>query len=67
MVLLTEKAAIELTMNQEIIKEYTSSWNIINIKHQSYKDDDMYVFIKTDRKSVSKPKSIDSIIVENNI
>lgn len=66
MVLLTKEAAIKLTMDQEIIKEYTSSWNIISIEHQTFKDDDTYVSIKTDRKSVSKPKSTDSTIVENN-
>lgn len=66
MTLLTKEAAIELAMDQEIIKEYTSSWKIISIAHQTFKDDDTYVFIKTDRKSVSKPKSTNSTIIENN-
>lgn len=68
MALLTKETAIALTMNQNIIKEYTSSWNIINIEFQSYEDDDTYVFIKTDRTSVLKIKSTDSTtIAENNI
>lgn len=67
MALLTKEAAIKLTMNQDIIKEYTSSWNIINIGFQSYEDNDTYVFIKTDRKSVAKSKSASSKIVKNNI
>uniref|UniRef100_A0A2S2PG17 leucine--tRNA ligase n=1 Tax=Schizaphis graminum TaxID=13262 RepID=A0A2S2PG17_SCHGA len=56
MALLTKEAAIKLTMAQEIIKEYTSSWNIIDIGFQSYEDNDTYVFIKTDRKSAAKDK-----------
>lgn len=56
MALLTKEAAIKLTMTQDIIKEYTSSWNIIDIGFQSYEDNDTYVFIKTDRKSVAKTK-----------
>lgn len=56
MALLTKEAAINLTMTQDIIKEYTSSWNIIDIGFQSYEDNDTYVFIKTDRKSVAKTK-----------
>lgn len=68
MVLLTKETAIKLTMNQDIIKEYTSSWNIINIEFQSYEDDDAYIYIKTDRTSVLKIKSTDSTtVVENNI
>jgi len=66
MVLLTEEAAIKLTMDQDIIKEYTSSWNIIDIKFQQYKDDDTYVFIKTDRISVKMAKPTDFTIVKNN-
>jgi len=65
MALLTKESAIKLTMNQDIIKEYTSSWNIIDIGYQSYEDNDTYVFIKTDRKSVAK--SISSKIVKNTI
>lgn len=57
--LLTKEAAIKLTMDQDIIKEYTSSWNIIDINFQKYEDDDAYVFIKTDRTSVKKVKSTD--------
>lgn len=57
--LLTKEAAIKLTMDQDIIKEYTSSWNIIDINFQKYEDDDVYVFIKTDRTSVKKVKSTD--------
>jgi hypothetical protein len=56
MALLTKEAAIKLAMTQEIIKEYTSSWNIIDIGFQSYEDNDTYVFIKTDRKSAAKDK-----------
>lgn len=70
MSLLTKEAAIELAMTQDIIKEYTSSWNIINIGFQQYEDDDTYIFIKTDRKSISKTEltdSSDSTVVENNI
>jgi len=67
MALLTEEAAIKLTMDQDIIKEYTSSWNIIDIKFQQYEDDDTYVYIKTDRVSVKMSKSTDSTIVKNNI
>jgi len=67
MALLTKEAAIKLTMNQDIIKEYTSSWNIIDIGFQSYEDNDTYVFIKTDRTSVPKTKSTSSKIVKNNI
>lgn len=65
MSLLTKETAIELAMQQEIIKEYTTSWNIINTDFQMYEDDDSYVFIKTDRKSISKTKSKDTTIVEN--
>jgi len=60
MALLTKEAAIKLTMNQDIIKEYTSSWNIIGIDFQSYEDNDTYVFIKTDRASVAKTKPTNS-------
>lgn len=68
MALLTKETAFTLTMNQNIIKEYTSSWNIISIEFQSYEDDDAYVFIKTDRTSVLKIKSTDcTTVVENNI
>jgi len=67
MVLLNKEAAIKLTMDQEIIKEYTSSWNIINIEFQTYEDDDTYVFIKTDRKSISKKSFTDTTTVKNNI
>jgi len=67
MELLTKEAAIKLTMNQDIIIKYTSSWNIIDITFQRHKDDDMYIYIKTDRVSVKKAKSTDSEIVENNI
>lgn len=65
MSLLTKETAIELTMRQDIIKEYTSSWNIINTDFKMYEDDDSYVIIKTDRKSISKTKSKDTTIVEN--
>lgn len=67
MALLTKEAAIKLTMDQDIIKEYTSSWNIIDIGFQSYEDNDTYVFIKTDRTTVPKIKSTDSKIVKGNI
>lgn len=60
MELLTREAAIKLTMEQDIIKEYTSSWNIVDIKFKKYEDDDTYVFIKTDRVGVSKTKPTDS-------
>lgn len=63
LVSLNKEAAIKLTMDQDIIKEYTSSWNIINIEYQTCEDDDSYVFINTDRKSVSKTKSTGSIVV----
>lgn len=63
MVSLNKEAAIKLTMDQDIIKEYTSSWNIINIEYQTCDDDDSYIFINTDRTSVSKIKSIDSTVV----
>lgn len=59
MISLNKEAAIKLTMDQDIIKEYTSSWNIVNIEFQAYEDDDLYVFIKTDRTSSSKTKSSD--------
>lgn len=62
MSLLTKEAAIKMTMDQDIIKKYTSSWNIIDIKLQAYEDDDIYVFIKTDRVTVSKTKTSDSVI-----
>lgn len=65
MSLLTKEAAIKIAMNQDIIKEYTSSWNIINTDFQMYEDDDSYIFIKTDRKSISKTKSKDTTVVEN--
>lgn len=67
LILLTKEAAIKLTMDQDIIKEYTSSWNILSIEHQTYEDDDTYVFINTDRKSVKKIKSTNSTLAENNI
>lgn len=62
MLLLTKETAIKMAMNQDIIKEYTSSWNIISTDFQIYEDDDSYVFIKTDRKSTSKTKSKDTIV-----
>lgn len=67
MALLTKEGAISLAMDQDIVKEYTSSWNIIGIDFQSYEDDDKYVFIKTDRKSVPKSKSTEPTAVEKNI
>lgn len=60
---LTREAAIKLTMDQDVIKEYTSSWNIVNVHFQAYEDDDLYVFIKTDRTSSSAKKTSDSTIV----
>lgn len=67
MALLSKEAAISLALSQDIVKEFTSSWNIIGTDFQSYEDDDKYVFIKTDRKSVPKSKSTESTVVEKNI
>lgn len=64
MELLTKEKAFSLAMDQDIIKEYTSSWNIIDIKFQMYEDDDSFIFIKTDRKSVKKIKPTDTPIVD---
>lgn len=65
--LLNRKEAIKLAMKQDIIKQYTLPWNIINTEFQNYEDDDAYIYIKTDRISVSKTKCTDSITVENKI
>lgn len=67
LVLLTKEAAIRLIMDQDIIKEYTSSWNILSIEYHTYEDDDTYVYINTDRKSVKKVKSTNPTLIENNI
>lgn len=63
--LLNKDDAVKLAMNQDIIQQYTSSWKIINTEFQNYEDDDAYIYIKTDRISVSKDKCTDSITVKN--
>lgn len=64
MALLTKEGAISLTMDQDIIKEYTSTWKVIDIKFQMYEDDDSYIYIKTDRESVSKKKPTDTPVID---
>ncbi|XP_050440263.1 leucine--tRNA ligase, mitochondrial [Adelges cooleyi] len=56
-VLLTKEDALKRALQQDIIQEYTSSWNIINTTLQLYEDDDVYFYIKTDRKFTPKKKS----------
>jgi hypothetical protein len=65
--LLNKEEAVKLAMKQDIIKQYTSSWTIINTEFQNYEDDDAYIYIKTDRISVSNTKCTDSITVENKV
>lgn len=65
--LLNKEEAVKLAMNQDIIQQYTSPWKIINTEFQNYEDDDAYIYIKTDRISVSKTKCTDSINVENKV
>ncbi|XP_050535082.1 leucine--tRNA ligase, mitochondrial [Daktulosphaira vitifoliae] len=58
--LLTKQKALEIALKQDIIQEYTSSWNILDTTFQMFEDDDGYLHIKTDRKSESKKNTENS-------
>lgn len=57
---LSKESAINLAMEQDIIKEYTSRWKITKIEHQTNVDNDTYIYIKTDRTYAPKTNSTDS-------